>query len=252
MFETLKNFVKGLKIINTIKKAFEPKERVNIDMSKSGNNDEISDSNNIVGNNNIVVSSNNSGNIITGSNNTNSGNSIKNINYNYITGQGNSSKANKIKDEIIYDIQLLTALLKRHCIIDPTLSEETEKDSRRNDGLSKEEIAKLERERIDIEITRLFRKINNNIELFEFYSSEDTSLIKDLKSFMGKMWSYAFHINFFVMYKFSFYFLHSDNDYFFTKLHELLPAIQKISDDIDKQKQEIFKKLKNIIEQGYE
>lgn len=250
MFETLKNFVKGLKIINTIKKAFEPKGRVNIDMSKLGNNDEISDSNNIVGNNNIVVSSNNSGNIITGSNNTNSGNSIKNINYNYITGQGNSSKANKIKDEIIYDIQLLTALLKRHCIIDSILSEETEKDSRRNDGLSKEEIVKLERERIDMEITSLFRKINNNIELFELYSSEDTLLIKDLKSFMENMWGYAFHINLFIMYKFSYYFLHSDSNYFFTKLQEWLPAMQKISGAIDNRKQEIFKKLKNTIEQG--
>lgn len=230
-------------IINFIKNFFTQKSLINVDIknSNSGNNGKIKGNSNTIGDNNINIRENNSGINIVGDNNKNCGNTIGTLNINQLNS---SNKEEEIKDEIVKKIISLTALLKRHCINAPSLSEGTEKDPTRNKDLNNEEIVKIERERIDMEMTSLFRELNNNIELFEFYS-KNTSLIKDLTQYSVRMWQYAHSINLFIMYKFSYYFLHEDNNYFFEKLQKVAPEMLKISEDIDREKQDILEKLKN-------
>lgn len=235
MIENLKNFISGLNFINAIRKFLFPNKGTDIEVN-AGNKVTVK------GNENIVISDNNSGSNVIGENITNSGN----ITYNTYLQQNSSNKEEEIISKIVENITLLTELLKKHCINAPSLSEETERDPRRNEGLSNEEIAKLERNRIDAEIIGLFRELRSHVVQFDFYS-ENKSLVEDLKQFYTNMWGCANSINFFIMYKFSFYLLHEDSNYFFDKLQTIEPNMLMLSENIEKQKKDLFEKLKKSI-----
>lgn len=136
----------------------------------------------------------------------------------------------KAKENLVYSIIDLVSTLASHCTEDPVVSCKSELDSEIYNKLNNKEenyVAK-ERSNIDIEITNKFRVLNKNIRLFEFYiSNKNREIVKEVEAFKVNLWNFAQSVNMLIILKFSLYYNHENNNYFYDKFTHALKEIQE-------------------------